>query len=76
MYALFHQSKCISAIKRVLFYYRHTSIFVFFHVFVCSLLLRFLIKSNALHVGVKTLHNAIKLNCLMGRIHLFLKLVQ
>jgi len=36
---VFHQSNCVSAIKRMLFYYHHVSIFVFFHVFVGSFLL-------------------------------------
>jgi len=54
---VFHQSKYISAIKRILFYYRHVYILVFFHVFMCSLLLRCMLKkSSALRVGVKTLH--------------------
>jgi len=30
---------------------------VFFHVFVCSLLLLYMLKSSALRVGVKTLHS-------------------
>jgi len=34
---VFHFKKSISSIKRILFYYGH--ILVFFHVFVCSLLL-------------------------------------
>jgi len=36
---MLYQSNRVSAIKRVLFYYRHVSIFVFFHVCVCCLLL-------------------------------------
>jgi len=36
---VFHPSKCISAIKRTLFNYRHIFTFVFFHSFVCFLLL-------------------------------------
>ena len=65
---VFHQSKCISAIKRILLYYRHVYIVVFVnffhefvcsfhltHVFLCSLLLRCMLKSSALRVGVKTL---------------------
>jgi len=31
---VFCTNNCVSAIKRMLFYYRHISIFVFFHVFV------------------------------------------
>jgi len=31
---VFHQSECISAIKRMLFYYLHIYIFDFIHVFV------------------------------------------
>jgi len=53
----FHQSNCASAIKRKLFYYRHVSIFVFFHVFLCSLLLPCMLESSALRVGEKMLHN-------------------
>jgi len=56
---VFHQSKCINAIKRILFYYRYVCILVFFHVFVCSLLLRCVLKSRALLVGEKTLHNTL-----------------
>ena len=37
---VFHQSKCISTIKRMLFYSRQVYILVFFHVFRCPLLLR------------------------------------
>jgi len=44
---VFHQSKCISAIKRIIYYYRHVYIFVFFHVFVRSLSLRCMLKSIA-----------------------------
>jgi len=33
-----------------LFYYRHTSIFVFFHVVVCSLLLRYMLESSAFYL--------------------------
>jgi len=54
---VFHQSKSISAIKRILIYYRHACILVFFHVFVCSLLMRCMLKSSSLRVGVKTLYN-------------------
>jgi len=54
-----HQSNCASAIKRMLFYYGHISIFVFFYVFVCSLLLTCMLKSTALRVGMKTLYNTI-----------------
>jgi len=52
---VFHQSKCISAIKRTLFYYFHVYIFEFIHVFVCSLSLRCMLVPRALRVGVKTL---------------------
>jgi len=45
---MFHQITCISAIKRILFYYRHVYILVSFHVFVFSLLLRSIFKYNAL----------------------------
>jgi len=34
---VFHESECISAIKPILFYYRHVYILTFFHSFVCSL---------------------------------------
>jgi len=37
---LVRQSKCVSAIKRILCYYLHVYILVFFNVFVCTLLLR------------------------------------
>ena len=37
---VYHQSKCISAIRRILFYYRHACILVFFNVLVSFLLLR------------------------------------
>ena len=53
---VFYQSKCISAIKRILFYYFHVSIFELIHAFVCSLSLRCMLKPRALRVGVKTLH--------------------
>jgi len=48
---VFHQSKCISATKRILFYYRHLRILVFFHVLVCTLFMQFMRKSSALRVG-------------------------
>jgi len=50
---VFHQSECISAIKRLLFYYRHVCILLFFRVFVCSFLLKCILKSTALLVGMK-----------------------
>jgi len=61
---VFHQSKCISAIKRasILFYYRHVCILVFFHVLLCSVLLRCMLKSGALRVVAKTLYNTYWLN--------------
>jgi len=43
----------------MLFYYRHISIFVFFRVFVCSLLLPCVLKSTALLAGVKALYNTV-----------------
>jgi len=56
----FYQSKCIDAIKRILFSYRHGYTLVFFHVFVCSLLLRCMFQVySALRVGEKTLHNTV-----------------
>jgi len=54
---VFHQGKYISTIKRMLFYYRHVCILVFYHVLMCSLLLRCMLKSSALRVGVKMLYN-------------------
>jgi len=45
-----NQSNCVSAIKRLIFYYRHKSIFVLFHVLACSLLLPYVLKSIALRV--------------------------
>ena len=65
-----HQSNCVSASKRMLFYYRHISIFVFFHVFECSLLLPCMLKSYALCVGMKMLYNTIPLR--MNLFNLFL----
>ena len=41
-------SCCISAIKRILFYYRRISIFVSFHLFMCSLLLPGMLRFAAL----------------------------
>jgi len=58
---VFHQSKCISAVKRMLFYYRHIYIFVFVHVFVCCLLLPNMLISTALRLRVKTLYSIIQL---------------
>jgi len=55
------QGKCVSAIKRVLFCYHKVSIFVFFHVFLCSLLLPCMLKSTALRVEVKALYNMPKM---------------
>jgi len=54
---VFHQSKCINATKRIFFHYRNVCMLVFFHVLVCSLLLRCIFKSSAVRVGVKTLYN-------------------
>jgi len=48
---VFPQSKRISAIKRIVFYYRHVYIFVFFHVFVFSLLLRCMFKVKRIACG-------------------------
>jgi len=47
---VFHQSKCISAIKRMLFYYFHVYMFEFIQVFVCSL--SRMLKPRAVRVGV------------------------
>jgi len=54
-----HQSKYVSAIECMPSSNRHLSIFVFFHVFVCSLLLPCMLKSSRLRmgVGVKTSHH-------------------
>jgi len=41
-------------------YYRHVCILVFLHVFSYSMLLRCILKSSALRVGVKTLQNTIQ----------------
>ena len=43
---VFHQSDCVSAIKRMLFYYQHISIFV-----------PHMLKSTAFCVGAKTLYS-------------------
>jgi len=48
---MFHQSKCISAIKCILFYYRYAYIPVFCHVLVCSLLLRCMLKVQRVACG-------------------------
>ena len=56
---LSHQRNCANAIKRMNFYYRHISIFVFFRVSVCSLLLTRMLNFTALRVGVQTLYNTI-----------------
>jgi len=53
---LFHQSKCICVIKRILFYHRHVYILELIHVFAYSLLLRCALKPRTLRVGVKTLY--------------------
>jgi len=52
----FHQCKCISASKRILFYYFHVCILEFIHVVVCSISLRCTLKPRVLRVGVKTLY--------------------
>ena len=57
---VFHQCKCISAIKRIL-YYCQVYMLVCFHAFVSSFLLRRMLESSALRVGVKTLHNTISI---------------
>ena len=44
--------RCISAIKRTFFCYRQMYILAFFRVYMCSLLLRCMLKFNALRVGV------------------------
>jgi len=62
---VFHQSKCISAIKRIPFYYFPVYVLEFIHVFVCSLSLRCVLKHRALHVVVKTLYNKLILCCLI-----------
>jgi len=53
---VFHQSKCINAIKRIPFYCRHVYILGFIHVFVYSFSLRCMRKSRTLRVGMKTLY--------------------
>jgi len=40
---VFHQNKCTTAIKRMLFYYRHVYTLVFSQVFVCFWFLRCLL---------------------------------
>jgi len=54
---VFHQINWVSAIKRVPFYYCHIPIFVFFYVFVSSLLLSCMLKYSALRVSVQMLYN-------------------
>ena len=56
---VFHQSKCISVIKRILFCLPHVYILVCFRVFVCFLLMQCMHKSRVFHAGVKTLHNTL-----------------
>jgi len=56
---VFHQSKCISAIKRLLFYYRHKCTLVFFQALMCSCVICYY-RSSALRVRVKTLYSAIQ----------------
>jgi len=51
---VFRQSKCFSAIKLILFNYRHVYILVLFYVLWCSLSLRCMLKSSAFRVGMKT----------------------
>jgi len=51
-----HQRKCIIVIELIRFFYHKLCIFMFFDVFVCSLLLRCIHKSSPFHVGVMTLH--------------------
>jgi len=41
----FHQSKCVNAIMRTLFYYFQVCIFKFIHVYVCALSLRCILKT-------------------------------
>jgi len=53
---VFHQSKRISVIKRVLFYYFHVYILDFILVFLCSLSLRRMLIPHALGVVMKTLY--------------------
>jgi len=53
---VFQQSKCISAIMRILFYYFYVYIFEFIHVSVCSLSLWCMLIPRALRVEVKTLY--------------------
>ena len=55
-----HQSNRVSALKRVFFYYRHISMPVFFHVYMCYLLLPCMLESIALRVGMKTLYCTIQ----------------
>ena len=53
---VFHQSKYISAIKRIL-YYRHVCILVFLHDLGIPCHSDACLKSSDVRVGVKTLHN-------------------
>ena len=57
---VFHQSKCMCAIKRIFFYYCHVYILEFILVFVFSLLLRCIFKISRVACGSEDLtqHNA------------------
>ena len=69
---MFHQSNCVSAIKRILFYNRHIFIFLFFDLFVSSLLVPCMHKHTSLRVRVKTSYNT---NCSLNRLNVWLKLL-
>jgi len=52
-----HQSKYVSAIKRLLFCYQNVFIFAFFHVFSCFSLLPCMLKFTELQLEVKASYN-------------------
>jgi len=58
---VFHQSKCISVIKRILFYYLHVYILEFIHAFVCSLSLQCMLASHVACGSEDVAHNKVRL---------------
>jgi len=52
-----HQSLCINAVTLIHTYYCRVHILVLLHVLVYSLLVRCMLESGALRVGVKTTYN-------------------
>ena len=67
---VFYQSNCVSASKRILFYYGHVCILVFFHVLLCSLLMGYACLSLVRCVW-EWRHYTIQLNNNDRQCHLF-----